>query len=61
MEVRVSAKGTHVLGVYDYSGGGDGEYRLAGRQAQLELWDEEAAGEMRLQFLAGDYVGEHVR
>ena len=60
MEVRVSARGTHVLGVYDYSGGDDGERRLAGRQAQLELWDEGAAGELRLQFLAGDYVGEGV-
>ena len=58
MEVRVSAKGTHVLGIYDYhDGDGDGEYRLAGRQAQLDIWDEEAAGELRLQFLAGDYVG----
>ena len=61
MEVRVSAKGTHALGVYDYHGGdGDGEYRLAGRQAQLDLWDVEAAGELRLRFLAGDYVGDGV-
>ena len=63
MEVRVLARGTHVLGVYDHSGGEDGEdgeFRLAGRQAQLELWDEEAAEELRLRFLAGDYVGEGV-
>ena len=61
MEVRVSAKGTHVLGVYDYhDGDGDGEYRLAGRQALLDLWDVEAAGELRLRFLAGDYVGDGV-
>ena len=60
MEVRVSAKGTHVLGVYGRSDDDDGEYRLAGRRGQLELWDESAAGEVRLQFLAGDYVGRGV-
>ena len=61
MEVRVSAKDTHVLGIYDYSGDHDGEYRLVGRQAQPDLlWDEGAAGEMRLQFLAGYYVGRGV-
>ena len=61
LEVRVSAKGMRVLGVYDHSGGEDdedGEYRLAGGRAQLELWDEEAAEELRLRFLAGDYIGD---
>ena len=57
MEVRASAKGTHVLGVYDFHGDDDGEYRLVSRRAELVLWDEAAAGEVRLQFLAGDYLG----
>ena len=60
MEVRVSAKGTRILGVYDHSRGEDDQYRLARRQAEVELWDEAAAGEMRLQFLAGDYLGDGV-
>ena len=60
IEVRMLARGTHVVGVYDQGGESGEEYRLASRQARLELWDEDAAAEMRLQFLAGDYIGDGI-
>ena len=60
IEVRASAKGTRILGVYDHSRDEDDQYRLARRQTEVELWDEAAAGEMRLQFLAGNYIGDGV-
>ena len=61
IEVRVDSGGEHVAGVYgrDHQLDAD-EYRLAGRRASLELWDQGAASEMRLLFVAGDYVGSGI-
>lgn len=58
MEVRVAARGVHSVGVYVHvNTDEEDDYRLAGRQAPLELWNDDAAGEIRLRFLAGDYLG----
>lgn len=60
IEVRVESGGEHVAGVYGRDRPSDeDEYRLAGRRA-LEIWDEGAASEMRLLFVAGDYVGSGI-
>ncbi len=62
IEVRVQGVGEQVAGVYGrvpQSNDVD-EYRLADRRVSLEMWDGEAAGEIRLRFLAGDYIGTGV-
>ena len=59
LQVRVSGDRVRVVGLYArYSD----DYRLVSREAQsaTEIWDAEATGEVRLQFLAGNVVGESV-
>ena len=61
IEVRVDSGGEHVAGVYGHAHQSDAdEYRLAGRRASLVLWDEGAAAEIRLRFVAGDYIGSGI-
>ena len=62
IEVRAQGTGEHVAGVYGRMRQSDNvdEYRLAGRRVSLEMWDGEAASEIRLRFVAGDYIGTDV-
>ena len=62
IEVRAQGTGEHVAGVYRRMQQSDNvdEYRLAGRRVSLEMWDDEAASEIRLRFVAGDYIGNDV-
>ena len=62
IEVRAQGTGEHVAGVYGRMQQSDNvdEYRLAGRRVSLEMWDDEAASEIRLRFVAGDYIGTDV-
>ena len=61
VEVRVDSGSEHVAGVYGRHHRSDAdEYRLAGRRSSLELWDQEATSEVRLHFLAGDYIGSGI-
>ena len=58
LEVRVDGERVRVIGLYAAQSDG---FRLApSARASAELWDAEAAGEIRLGFLAGDVVGEPV-
>ena len=62
IEVRAQGTGEHVAGLYGRVQQSDNvdEYRLAGRRVSLEIWDGEAASEIRLRFVAGDYIGNDV-
>ena len=62
IEVRAQGTGEHVAGVYGRMQQSDNvdEYRLADRRVSLEMWDGEAASEIRLRFVAGDYIGTDV-
>ena len=56
LQVRASGEGTHVVGMYGERGD---EFLLhRDRRASTELWDSQAAGEVRLAFLAGGLVGK---
>ena len=58
LEVRVQGERTHIAGVYAREADGFLLPRMA--QSGVQLWDDEAAGEIRLEFLAGRVVGEPV-
>ena len=62
IEVRAQGTGEHVAGLYGRMRQSDNfdEYRLSRRRVSLEMWDGEAASEIRLRFVAGDYIGNDV-
>ena len=59
LQVRAYGDRVHVLGAYAEQ---SDAYRLMSRDAQsvISLWDVEAAGEVRLQFVSVDAVGEYL-
>ena len=59
LQVRMPGDRVRVFGMYAERAD---DYLLMSRDAQsvTELWDAEAAGEIRLQFVAGDVIGEDV-
>ena len=59
LQVRIQGDRVRVIGLYARS---SENYLLVSRDAQsaTEIWDAEATGEVRLQFLAGNVVGELV-
>ena len=58
LEVRVQGERVRVVGLY--AAQSEGFLLTRNGRASTELWDAEAAGEIRLRFLAGDVVGEPV-
>ena len=56
LQVRTSGEGTHVVGMYGERG--DDFLLHRDRRSSTELWDSHAAGEVRLEFLAGRLVGK---
>ena len=56
LQVRTSGEGTHVVGMYGERG--DDFLLHRDRRSSTELWDRHAAGEVRLEFLAGGLVGK---
>ena len=56
LQVRTSGEGTHVVGMYGERG--DDFLLHRDRRSSTELWDSQAAGEVRLEFLAGGLVGK---
>ena len=58
LEVRTHGERVRVVGLYAVQGD---DFVLAPEtRSPTELWDTEAAGEIRLGFLAGGQIGEHV-
>ena len=58
LEVRIHGERVRVVGLY--AAQSEGFLLARNVRASAELWDAEAAGEIRLIFLAGDVVGEPV-
>ena len=56
LQVRTSGEGTHVVGMYGERG--DDFHLHRDRRSRTELWHSLAAGEVRLEFLAGGLVGK---
>ena len=56
LQVRTSGEGTHVVGLY--AAQGDDFLLHRDRRSLTELWDHQAAGEVRLEFLAGGVIGK---
>ena len=56
LQVRTSGEGTHVVGMYGERG--DDFHLHRDRRSRTELWHSQAAGEVRLEFLAGGLVGK---
>ena len=56
LQVRTRSEGTHVVGMYGERGESFLLYR--DRRSLTELWDNQAVGEVRLEFLAGVVVGK---
>lgn len=57
LQVRVQGDRVRIVGLYAQS---SEDHRLTDARAATEIWDTEAAGEIRLQFLAGGVIGESV-
>ena len=58
LEVRVQGDRVRVVGLY--AAQSDDYVLLRDKQSSSELWDTEAADEVRLQFLAGKIIGEPI-
>ena len=58
LEVRVQGERVRVVGLY--AAEGDDLVLARGARSPMEFWDTEAAGEIRLGFLAGDAIGDPV-
>ena len=58
LEVRIPGERVRVLGVYALRGEEDFVFLRDGQPT--EIWDEEAAGEIRLTFLSGETIGTSV-
>lgn len=58
LQVRIVGKRVHVLGTYALRS--DDDFVLLRDGLSAELWDEEAAGEIRLTFLSGTTIGTPV-